>query len=79
MGQMVRVLLWCLLVGLALSFFDIHPVGILTHTWTTVQSVAVLARTLVEWALPYVLLGAVVVVPLVVAAAILRLLRNRGG
>ena len=40
------------------------PRGILNDTWHTILSVGRLVGNLVEWAVPYTLLGAVVIVPL---------------
>ncbi len=77
MGWLIRLLMLCLAVGLGLSFFSIDPVGILTDTVRTVLSVGALLGRLIDWALPYVLLGAVIVVPITLLAALLRLLRRR--
>jgi hypothetical protein len=67
----------CLIVGLLLSFLSIDPVGMLNDTWRTVLSIGALMGGVIDWALPYILLGAVVVVPIAVVAAVLRLLRHR--
>jgi len=77
MGWIVRIIVLSLIVGLFLSFFDINPMGILNNTWETVQAVVALFTRVAEWALPYVLVGAVVVVPLAVIAAVLRFMRRR--
>ncbi|EWY41772.1 hypothetical protein N825_24940 [Skermanella stibiiresistens SB22] len=77
MSWIVRILALSLIVGLALSFFDINPMGILNDTWDTIQAVVGLFTRVAEWALPYVLVGAVVVVPLALIAALLRHLRRR--
>ena len=76
MSWIVRILVLSLIVGLVLSFFDIDPVGILNNTWDTILAVAALFGGIAEWALPYVLVGAVVVVPLALIAALLRYLRR---
>ena len=63
-GRAIGVLVLCLLVGLLLTHLGIAARGILTDTWQTILSVGRLLRDFLEWALPYTLLGAVVVVPL---------------
>ncbi|WP_448205130.1 DUF6460 domain-containing protein [Azospirillum sp. sgz302134] len=77
MGWIVRTLLLCFLVGLVLSFLDINPASILTNTWATIRNIAELGSELFHWALPYILIGAVIVVPLSVLAAVLRWTRMR--
>jgi succinate dehydrogenase hydrophobic anchor subunit len=63
-GRAIGVIVLCLLVGLLLTHLGIAARGILTDTWHTILSVGRLVGDLVEWAVPYTLLGAVVVVPL---------------
>ncbi len=77
MGWVVRTLVLCFVVGLVLSFLDIDPASILTNSWGTIQEIARLAADLFRWALPYILIGAVVVVPLSVLAAVMRWTRTR--
>jgi hypothetical protein len=63
-GQLLVLLVLCLLVGLGLTYLGIAPRGILTDTRRTILAVFHLVGGLVWWAVPYTLLGAVVVVPL---------------
>ena len=74
-GRAIGVLVLCLLVGLLLTHLGIAARGILTDTWHTILSVGRLVGDLIQWTLPYTLLGAVVVVPLLLIGLILR----RGG
>jgi succinate dehydrogenase hydrophobic anchor subunit len=78
MGPMIEraigVIVLCLLVGLLLTHLGIAARGILTDTWHTVLAVGRLIGDFVLWAVPYILLGAVVVVPLM----ILGLVAKRG-
>jgi hypothetical protein len=76
MNWIIRIVVLSLIVGLALSFFNINPMGILNNTWDTVLAVVALFSGIVEWALPYVLVGAIVVVPLALIAALLRYIRR---
>ena len=79
MGWIVKTLLLCFLVGLMLSVLDINPASILTNTWATIRDIADLAVGVVRWALPYILVGAVIVVPLSVLGLLLRWSRTRRG
>lgn len=83
-GWIVRTLLLCFVVGLVLSFLDITPAHILTNTWATIREIAALVRDgfvslldAVRWALPYILIGAVIVVPLSLLGVVLRWSRTR--
>jgi hypothetical protein len=73
-GRAIGVVVLCLLVGLFLTHLGITAHGILTDTWHTILSVGRLVGDVVMWAVPYTLLGAVVVVPLL----ILGLVAKRG-
>ena len=74
-GRAIGILVLCLLVGLLLTHLGIAARGILTDTWHTILSVGRLVGDLIEWAVPYTLLGAVVVVPLSLIGFVLK----RGG
>ena len=74
-GRVVGALLLCLLVGLLLTHLGIAARGILTDTWHTILSVGRLVGDLLQWAVPYTLLGAVIVVPLLLVGLLFR----RGG
>ncbi len=71
-GRAIGVIVLCLLVGLLLTHLGIAARGILTDTWRTILSVGRLIGDLVEWAVPYTLLGAVVVVPLLLIGLVLK-------
>jgi hypothetical protein len=74
-GRAIGILVVCLLVGLLLTHLGIAARGIVTDTWHTILSVGRLVGNLIEWAVPYTLLGAVVVVPL----ALIGFVFKRGG
>jgi hypothetical protein len=76
LGWLARTLVLCLVVGIVLSVFDVDPVRILTDTWATLGQIHVAILRLIRWAIPYVLLGAVVVVPVALISLALRLLRR---
>lgn len=69
-GRAIGVIVLCLLVGLLLTHLGIAARGILTDTWHTIVSVGRLIGDIVMWAVPYTLLGAVVVVPLLIIGLI---------
>ena len=61
---LIKVLLFSFVVGVLLSFFEIDPKQLLANFGETVQSIFSVVASVVEWAVKYVLLGAVVVVPI---------------
>jgi hypothetical protein len=71
-GRAIGVLVLCLLVGLFLTHLGISARGILTDTWRTILSVGQLMGDLIMWAVPYTLLGAVIVVPLVLIGLVVK-------
>lgn len=77
MRFIIRVLIACLLVGLFLSWFAIDPKNILRDSWAAIQDIGDFAVDFGEWALPYILTGAVIVIPIVALTTGLRVLRGR--
>ena len=75
-GTIIRLLPLCLVVGLLLAFFNVNPAHILTDTAGTLHLVARLLVDFFHWAKPYVLLGAVVVLPVACLMLLLRLVRR---
>jgi hypothetical protein len=71
-GRVIGVLVLCLLMGLFLTHFGISARGILTDTWRTIVSIGQLVGDLVAWAVPYTLLGAVIVVPVLIIGLVAR-------
>jgi succinate dehydrogenase hydrophobic anchor subunit len=76
-GRAIGCVVLCLLVGLLLNHLGIAARGILTDTWRTILEVFRLVADLVSWAVPYTLLGAVVVVPLLLLGLVSRRLRRK--
>ena len=60
----VKLTLISFVVGLFISFFDINPKELLATFGETVQDIFALAVRFIEWSVKYVLLGAVVVIPI---------------
>ena len=75
----VRIVVLCFVVGFALSVFDIDPASIMTNSWDTIRTVGDLFVGVVRWAVPYILVGAVVVVPVAAVSLLLRWTRARRG
>jgi hypothetical protein len=71
-GRAIGVVVLCLLVGLFLTHLGIAARGMLTDTWHTILSVGRLVGDVAMWAVPYILLGAVVVVPLLILGLIVK-------
>ena len=78
-STVVKLALVCLGVGLVLAFFDIDPVGLMRNFPQAIQSVFAVVAEMIRWAVPYILLGAVVVVPIWLIFFLLRLARDRRG
>ena len=71
-GRAIGVIVLCLLVGLFLTHLGIAARGILTDTWHTILAVGRLIGDLAMWAVPYILLGAVVVLPLLLLGYLIK-------
>ena len=76
-STVVRILLLCLVVGLIISIFDISPEGVLGLLGSTVERIFSTIAGVVQWAVPYMLIGAVVVIPIWVVVYIIRVARSR--
>jgi len=71
-GRAIGVIVLCMLVGLLLTHLGIAARGILTDTLHTIISVGRLAGDLIMWGVPYTLLGAVVVLPLLLLGIVIK-------
>ena len=61
---LIKVMLASFVVGVLLAFFNIEPRELLENFGETIQSVFEIVARIVEWAVKYILLGGVVVVPI---------------
>ena len=75
----IKVVVWSLVIGLLLAAFDIKPQLLLEGLGETVQSIFELVASFVEWTVPYILLGAVVVIPIWLIMTIIRIAREKSG
>lgn len=76
-STVVRLALICLAVGLILAFLDVDPVGLMRNFPEAVQALFEVLADMIGWAAPYVVLGAVVVVPIWLVLFLLRMARRR--
>lgn len=76
--RIVGLVLLCFVVGLVLATLGVSPRSIFTDTWRTLRSVADLLLSFTSWAMPYILLGASIVVPIALIGVVIRVVRGRG-
>lgn len=74
---LIKLFVASLLVGIAMSIFDITPESLLQDFGGTAVRIFSVIVEAIEWSIPYVLIGAVVVIPIWVLAMALRFFRNR--
>jgi len=74
---LLRLFFYSLVLGLVLSALNISPESLLGTIGGTVERIFQVAVDAVEWAVPFVLIGAVVVVPIWLVLTGLRLVRRR--
>jgi len=75
----IKLAIASLFVGLFLGFFDIDPRELLAEFGDTVQKIFSVVASIVEWGVKYVLLGAVVVVPIWLIFFLIGRMRGRKG
>ncbi len=75
-GQILRLLLICLGVGLIMEFFHIRPEHLLEDFADRMRWAWDLVVLFVNWAVPYVLRGASIVVPVGAIILVWRLVRR---
>ena len=76
-STILKILIVSLLVGWALTLFDVTPKQLLASVGGTVQQIFEVLIGLVESAVPYILLGAVVVVPIWVIMKLWEVVKSR--
>lgn len=68
----VKVSLASVLLGAALSAFDITAADLLARAGLTPERIAQMVRNAVSWALPNMVLGSIIIVPLWCVSLLLR-------
>lgn len=76
-ATIVKFLLVCFAVGWVLHFVAVRPIEIWHWVVRTAGQVGELFLHIGQWALPYIVVGAGVVVPVIVIRALYRYLRRR--
>ena len=76
-STLLRLFILSLIIGLVLSVFDIRPESLLGAVGGTVESIFKVIADAVEWAVPFVLIGAVVVIPIWLILSAIRIARRR--
>lgn len=76
-GTIVRLLILSFVVGFILNVLDLDPGSLLRGIGGTVESVFTTVVDAVRWAVPHVLIGAIVVVPVWLVVYLLRYARGR--
>lgn len=74
---LLRLFFVSLIVGLALSALNVSPEAMLSAIGGTAESIFRTVVGAVEWAVPFVLIGAVVVVPIWIILSAWRFVRRR--
>ena len=78
-STIIKLVVVSVIVGLFLGFFDINPRALMADFGETAQKIFSIVASVVEWAVKYMLLGAVVVVPIWLIFFVIGRLRGRGG
>lgn len=78
-STIVRLAILSLIIGFALAFFGIEPRNLVTALGSTVVEIYEIVLRFAQWAMKYILIGAVVVVPIWLVFFLIRLARNRKG
>ena len=76
-STVIRIALLCLVVGLVISALGLTPESLLGLLGNTVIRLFNIAVDLVQWAVHYVLVGTVVVIPIWLFLTIVRYARGR--
>ncbi len=76
-GTLLRILVASLVVGMAMAWFDVQPRDILGWVTGGVEEVLANAQAWIGWTIKYVLLGAVIVVPVWLLSYLFQFLRRR--
>lgn len=76
-STVVKLAVISLLVGMVLAFFDITPQRLLENLGSTVIEIYRLVLRFLRWALEYILIGAVVVLPIWLALYLVRVARKK--
>ena len=74
--RIFSLLVLCLVVGLVLAFFGTTPRTVFYDMLGVIERVAALGLNAASWAVQYIALGAIVVVPIAVIGWLMRAVRR---
>jgi hypothetical protein len=75
-GRILGLLLLCFIVGVMLAFLGTTPATLFRDLWAWLLAAWATVVDVFAWAMPYIVLGAMVVVPIAVVSWLLRLARR---
>ena len=78
-ATIVKLAIISLLVGFALAFFGIDPKNLVTSLGSTVVEIYEVILRFLQWAMKYILMGAVVVVPIWLIFYLIDLAKKKRG
>ena len=76
-STIIKIIIWSLIIGLALSLAGVTPETLLSGLGSTVQRIFSVFVDMFRWAVPYIVLGAVVVIPIWAVVFVWRLFRRK--
>jgi hypothetical protein len=76
-STIVKLIIACLLVGLVLSTLDVDPRNILASGQAAIEWLIEVGGEFFAWAVTYILIGAIVVIPIWVIMYLLRAAKSR--
>ena len=76
-STIIKLVIACFIVGFALAFFHVDPKDVLTHGLRWIKSLAEWSFQAFGSAISYILLGAVIVLPIWLVFYLLRAARGR--
>lgn len=76
-STIIKIVVWSLIIGLGLSLAGVTPETLLSGLGETVQRIFSIFVSMVQWAVPYIILGAVVVIPVSVVILVWRWFRRK--
>ena len=76
-GRVFRILLWCLVIGLALSALGVTAGDFWNSLWAAANRVYDWGVSAFGWAWDYILIGAAVVIPILVVRLLWQSVRAR--
>ncbi len=74
---LIRLIFYSLVLGLVLSAVDVSPESLLGAIGGTAENIFLVVVDAVEWSVPFVLIGAVVVIPIWLIMSAWRFIRRR--